>query len=84
MNDATTCRCRRLVFRGGRQVMLPGGKPLVLATFANGKLVRVQRIHWGVRDRCPLPAEELDVKDWIVRVRLPDIKRPRGTKQRVR
>lgn len=51
---ANGCRCRP--------------KPYVLATFRNGTLVTVTRMHnlayQGRSQGCPLPAEPLNPKDW--------------------
>lgn len=66
-----TCSCRRLVGatddgRGnltGGQYIYPG-KPQLVATFHNGELATIERIHWAGRDRCPMPTEHLDPQEW--------------------
>lgn len=59
------CRCRRTVQRAGKPWLAPGGQPILIATFANGELVSVQRVHRLARDRCPLPAEDLNIREWL-------------------
>lgn len=44
------CRCKR--------------KPVTVAVFRNTALVRIERRHWRLPDRCELPTEEVDIKVW--------------------
>jgi hypothetical protein len=65
------CTCRRLEGAhnvNGRTIggyLVPGGRPMTIATFRDGNLVDITLQHWAGRDHCPLPAEHLDPREWL-------------------
>ena len=59
--DTTSCCCRR--YTAGKLHDDDGG-PLMIATFRDGELVAVERLHWRGRDGCLRPNEHLTAAEW--------------------
>lgn len=58
--DPTVCCCRHHV--DGQ--LVPGGRPMLTATFVDGELARVELRHWEGRDGCQLAPEYPNPAEW--------------------
>jgi len=59
-----------------------GGRPRLIATFRDERLVAVELVHWAGRDGCPMPVEPIDPDRYAPRRFAPVVSvvsGPRGT-----